>query len=99
MPSMSSMHAIVRRLAMGGDPAVMREDQVFIKTRYGRDEARRTEASIPRRLRTLLALIDGRRSVGDLRNAIHNYRGLDDALDMLRKMGFVEPLPERWDIG
>jgi hypothetical protein len=50
-------------------------------------------------LRTLLALVDGRRSVGELRAAIHSYRGLDDALDMLRKMGFIEPLPERWDIG
>ncbi|KAA0211591.1 MAG: hypothetical protein EDM78_12435 [Proteobacteria bacterium] len=70
---MTSMHEIVRRLAMGGEPPVLREDTVFIKTRIGRDEARRT--------------------------AIHSYRGLDDALDMLRKMGFVEPLPERWDLG
>ena len=96
---MSSMHSIVRRLALGGDPAVLREELVFIKTRIGRDEARRTDSSIPRRLRTLLALVDGRRSVGELRAAIHSYRGLDDALDMLRKMGFIEPPPERWDIG
>jgi hypothetical protein len=96
---MSSIQAIVRRLALGGDPAVLREELVFIKTRIGRDEARRTDSSIPRRLRTLLALVDGRRSVGELRAAIHSYRGLDDALDMLRKMGFIEPLPERWDIG
>lgn len=96
---MSSMHSIVRRLALGGDPAVLREELVFIKTRIGRDEARHTDSSIPRRLRTLLALVDGRRSVGELRAAIHSYRGLDDALDMLRKMGFIEPLPERWDIG
>ncbi|MCC6173002.1 MAG: hypothetical protein IT481_13335 [Gammaproteobacteria bacterium] len=89
----------MRRLALGGDPAVLREELVFIKTRIGRDEARRTDSSIPRRLRTLLALVDGRRSVGELRAAIHSYRGLDDALDMLRKMGFIEPLPERWDIG
>ena len=39
---MSSMHSIVRRLALGGDPAVLREELVFIKTRIGRDEARRT---------------------------------------------------------
>ncbi|HQY27695.1 MAG TPA: hypothetical protein PK956_01010 [Burkholderiaceae bacterium] len=96
---MSSIHSIVRRLAMGGDPAVLREDVVFIKTRLGRDESRRTDTSIPRRLRTLLALVDGRRSVGELRAAIHSYRGLDDGLDMLRKMGFIEPLPERWDQG
>ena len=64
MPSMSSMHSIVRRLAMGGDPAVLREDLVCIKTRVGRDEARRTDTSIPRRLRTPLARADGRRIVG-----------------------------------
>ncbi len=78
---------------------MLREDTVFIKTRIGRDEARRTDSSIPRRLRTVLALVDGRRSVGEVRAAIHSYRGLDDALDMLRKMGFIEPLPERWDLG
>ena len=99
MHAMSSLPTIVRRLALRGAPAVMSEDLVFIKTRYGREEVRRTDASIPRRLRPLLAVIDGRRSVGELRRSVHSYRGLDDALDMLRKMGFVEPLPERWDFG
>jgi len=96
---MMSMNPIVHRLAMGGEPPVLRKTSVFIKTRVGREEARCTDSSIPRRLRTLLALVDGRRSVGELRAAIHSYRGLDDALDMLRKMGFIEPLPERWDFG
>lgn len=96
---MSSMNPIVRWLAMGGDPPVLPEELVFIKTRLGRDEARRSDSSIPRRLRTLLALVDGRRSVGELRAAIHSYRSLDESLDMLRKMGFIEPLPERWDLG
>ncbi len=99
MRPMSSMHSIVRRLALGGDPAVLREEAVFIKTRIGRDEGRRSDSTIPRRLRTVLALVDGRRSVAELRAAIHSYRGLDDALDMLHKMGFIEPLPERWDLG
>lgn len=97
MPAMSSMRTLVRQLALGGDPAFMPEGEVFIKTRLGRDEARCSDASIPRRLRTLLALVDGRRSVGELRAAIHSYRSLDDSLDMLRKMGYIEPLPQRWD--
>ncbi len=97
MPAMSSTRPLVWQLALGGDPAVMHDGEIFIKTRLGRDEARRSEASIPRRLRTLLALVDGRRSVAELRVAIHSYRSLDDSLDMLRKMGFIEPLPQRWD--
>lgn len=97
MPAMSSMRPLTWQLVLGGDPAVMREGEVFIKTRLGRDEARASDASIPRRLRTLLALVDGCRSVGELRAALHSYRSLDDSLDMLRKMGFIEPLPQRWD--
>jgi hypothetical protein len=34
-----------------------------------------------------------------LRTLLYTYRGLDDALDMLQKMGLIEPLPERWDLG
>jgi len=44
---MSSMHSIVRRLALGGDPAVLREELVFIKTRIGRDEAREAGEADP----------------------------------------------------
>lgn len=99
MPHMSSLPPLLSRLALGAEPSPIREDEVFIKTQLGRCEAGRSDTTIPRRLRTLLALVDGRRSVGELRVALHRYRGLDDALDMLRRMGFIEPLPERWDFG
>lgn len=88
----------MRRLAFGDTPALMREDEIFIKTRMGRDEARATDSTIPRRLRMLLALVDGRRSVAELRTSLRSFRSLDDGLDMLRKMGFIEALPERWDL-
>lgn len=96
---MSSIDTLLRRLASAGEPAPLPGSLVYIKTRIGREEARRTEATIPRRLRTVLALVDGRRSVQVLRTLLHSYRGLDDALDMLQKMGLIEPLPERWDLG
>ncbi len=96
---MSSLLPFLRRLALGAESLVLHDEEIFIKTRLGREEAQRSNSAIPRRLRTLLALVDGRRSVGELRAAIHSYRGLGDALDMLHKMGFIEPLPERWDLG
>ena len=92
---MSSIDTLLRQLASAGEPAPLPEALVFLKTRLGREESRRAEATIPRRLRTVLALVDGRRSV----QVLHSYRGLDDALDMLHKMGLIEPLPERWDLG
>ncbi|HEY0878209.1 MAG TPA: hypothetical protein VGE10_07125 [Zeimonas sp.] len=96
---MSSIDTLLRQLASAGEPTSLSGALVYIKTRLGREESRRAEATIPRRLRTVLALIDGRRSVQVLRTLLHSYRGLDDALDMLQKMGLIEPLPERWDLG
>ncbi len=95
---MPSVADFLRQIAQA-EPAVLRDDVIFLKTRLGRDESRRTDSTIPRRLRMLLSLVDGRRSVIDLRFALHSYRGIDDALDMLHRMGFIEPLPERWDLG
>lgn len=96
---MSSIDTLLRQLASAGEPVPLSGTLVYIKTRIGREESRRAEATIPRRLRTVLALVDGRRSVQVLRTLLHSYRGLDDALDMLQKMGLIEPLPERWDFG
>ncbi|RIK91333.1 MAG: hypothetical protein DCC72_11015 [Burkholderiales bacterium] len=96
---MSSIDTLLRQLASAGEPTPLPEALVFLKTRLGREESRRAEATIPRRLRTVLALVDGRRSVQVLHTLLHSYRGLDDALDMLHKMGLIEPLPERWDLG
>ncbi len=96
---MSSLDTLLRQIALGTEPASLSGTVVFLKTRLGRDEARRAEATIPRRLRAVLALVDGRRDVATLRDLLPSYRGLDDAFDMLHKMGFIEPLPERWDLG
>ena len=96
---MSSIDTLLRRLASAGEPAPLPGTLVYLKTRIGREESRRAEATIPRRLRTVLSLVDGRRSVQVLRALLYTYRGLDDALDMLQKMGLIEPLPERWDLG
>jgi len=83
----------VRALALGDDAPPMRDDQVFIRSHLGRAEALRRPPQLPRRLRTLLLLVDGRASVGELRRGLSRYRSLDEALDMLRRMGLIETLP------
>jgi hypothetical protein len=95
-PSSEPPGATVRRLALGGAPAVLREDEVFIRSHRGRLEAAAVAAGrtrLPRRLRTLLLLVDGRASVGELRHSLSRYRSLDESLDMLHKMALIEPLP------
>jgi hypothetical protein len=88
-----SARATVRRLVLGGDAPVLRDDEVFIRSWLGRVEAGRRDGALPRRLRLLLLVVDGRRTVGDLRRGLDRYRSLDESLDMLRRMGLIEPLP------
>ena len=85
----------ILRLASGAEGAALRDDDVYIKTRLGRLEAAEAASSLPRRLRTLLILVDGRRSIADFRRGLTRFRNLDECFDMLRKMGFIETLPPR----
>ena len=96
-PSDDSVRLTVRRLALAGDAPFLGDDLVFIRSWHGRAEVARRDGTLPRRLRTLMLLIDGRRSVGDLRVGLSRYRSLDEGLDMLRKMGLIEPLPPPLD--
>ena len=87
----------IRRLVLAGDPPVLHGDEVFVRTRLGRNEVAYPSDALPRRLRMLLLLIDGRRTVDDFRTGLNRYRGLEDALDMLRKMHMIESLHRRLD--
>jgi hypothetical protein len=87
----------IRRLVLAGDPPVLHGDEVFVRTRLGRNEVAYPSEALPRRLRMLLLLIDGRRTVDDFRTGLNRYRGLEDALDMLRKMNMIESLQRRLD--
>jgi hypothetical protein len=73
------------------------DNDVFIRTMRGQKEALERTRELPHRLRMLLMLIDGRRSVGAFRAAMTNYRSLDESLDMLMKMSLIERLPLRLD--
>jgi hypothetical protein len=73
------------------------DDDIFIKTHLGRQEIERGNM-LPQRLRMLLMLIDGKRSVGAFRETLTNFRGLDDAVFMLDHMGMIELLPNTLEI-
>jgi hypothetical protein len=89
-----SISNTVKRLALGGITPLLRDDEVFIRTHLGRIELQNPTSTIPRRLRTMLLLVDGKRTLADFRRSMTRYRNLDESLDMLFKMGLIERLPE-----
>jgi hypothetical protein len=89
-----SISKTVRRLALSGNSTLLKDDEVFIRTHLGRIEIQTPTSTIPRRLRTMLLLVDGKRTMADFRRSMTRYRNLDESLDMLFKMGLIERLPE-----
>ncbi len=96
-PNDSAFRARLLKMATLSDARVLREGDIFIKTRTGRSEAADPDSRLPRRLFNLLLLVDGRRCVADFRRALTRFRSLDECFDMLRHMGYIEPLPTRLD--
>ena len=80
-----------------GELGIIFDSDVFIRTLRGQREALERTRELPHRIRMLLMLIDGRRSVGAFRAAMTNFRSLDETLDMLIKMSLIERLPSRLD--
>ncbi|MFT3800642.1 MAG: hypothetical protein QM766_05420 [Burkholderiaceae bacterium] len=87
----------LRRLLSDPAEAALRDDEIFIKTRRGRKEAAEIDSALPRRLRMLLILVDGHRTIADFRRGLTRFRSLDECFDMLRKMGLIDTLPIRRD--
>jgi hypothetical protein len=98
MESGSGFGEQILKMVANGESLVLRDEEVFIKTKMGRIETSQVHSSLPRRLRMLLILVDGRRSMGDFRRGLTRFRSLDECFDMLRKMGYIEPLPVRLDM-
>jgi len=84
---------LIRKLALSGEPPVLADGEIFLRTVRGNEEARTARRRLPQRLRMLLLLVDGRRSVGDFRRGLSRFRNLDESLDMLAKMGLIDRLP------
>jgi hypothetical protein len=89
----------VKKLQLGNAGTLLKDDEVFIRSHLGRLEIQSPSSSIPRRLRTMLLLVDGKRCLADFRHSMTRYRNLDESIDMLFKMGLIERLPEpiKWN--
>lgn len=67
------------------------DDDIYDKTDSGRDEMRTRSAGLNQRARSILIMIDGVRSVGDLRSAMARLNAAPDTLEMLAAQGLVVP--------
>lgn len=80
---------VIRKVARARYP-VLRPEDTFTRTYRGRAVAMSRDNRLPQRLRMLLILIDGRRTVGMLRAGLSKYRNFEESIDMLHKMGLIE---------
>ena len=67
----------------------MRDEEVPNKTEAGRDEIQQRSRRLPNTLRSILLLVDGQRTVVQLRDVIAGLRAPDDALQQLVVMGLI----------
>lgn len=67
----------------------MHDDVAPNKTDAGRDEIRQRSRGLPGALRSILLLVDGQRTVGQLRGVIAGLHAPVDALEQLAGMGLV----------
>ena len=88
----------VHQLVFAGDHVALRDDEVLLRSWKGRIAASEQHIGLPRRLRTLLLLVDGLSTVAELRVRLHRFRSLDESLDMLLRMGLIERLPAPLDL-
>lgn len=68
---------------------LMNDDDVLDKTGSGRDELRTRAAGLNQRVRSILIMVDGARTVGDLRVAIERLSAPPDTLESLLALGLV----------
>ena len=71
----------------------MNESDIYIKTALGAYALKQRSADLPARLRTMLIMVDGVRSVAQLRAAAAALGAPDDFLLTLEQQGWVGPLP------
>jgi hypothetical protein len=76
----------------------MSESTVLIKTKLGRSAIAERDPVLPQRLRPLLIMVDGKRSVGELTKVATHVGGLA-ALEALEHLGMVANLPAPMGMG
>ncbi|AKC85979.1 hypothetical protein [Pseudoxanthomonas suwonensis] len=72
-------------------------DGIYRKTNAGRDEIRDRARRLAPPLRTVLLMVDGQRSLAQLREVMAGMRAPDDALEMLLAEGLIEAVPTGFD--
>ncbi len=71
----------------------MNDSDIYIKTALGAEALKQRSADLPARLRTMLIMVDGLRTVAQLRAAAVNLGAPDDFLLTLQQQGWVGMLP------
>lgn len=75
----------------------MQDSEIYTKTEAGWDEIRARTLKLPMAMRAILLMVDGQRTVSDLRGIIAGSKAPPDALDMLLALGLIagtsEPAP------
>ncbi|WP_374013399.1 hypothetical protein [Pseudoxanthomonas koreensis] len=74
----------------------MREG-IYRKTDAGREEIRDRTRRLPPPLRTVLLMVDGQRTLPELRAVAAGVRAAEDVLDQLLAQGLIEPVPSGFD--
>jgi hypothetical protein len=70
---------------------------VFTRTDKGNDELSARTYHLPRKLRTVLILVDGKSSLAQLRAKAIGLPGLEGSLEDLALSGFIRPNTRSWD--
>ncbi|RRN56529.1 hypothetical protein EIM48_08345 [Pseudoxanthomonas sp. SGNA-20] len=74
----------------------MREG-IYRKTEAGRDEIRDRARKLPPQLRTVLLMVDGQRTLAELRQVAAGVKAPEDALERLLAEGLIEPVSNGFD--
>ena len=75
----------------------MNSQLVFARTDKGNDELSARTYHLPRKLRTVLILVDGRSNVTQLRDKAIAFPELEASLEDLAMNGFIKPNSRTWD--
>ncbi len=70
----------------------MDEGQSFVKTEAGRDEMRTRARHLPGALRQALLLVDGHRTLGQLREMLAGSKAPTDCVEQILALGLIEPV-------
>ena len=73
----------------------MNPEYIFIKTAAGEEALRLHRKALPRSLRTVLILVDGRTTAAELGIRLSNPAQTENALGDLERQGYIEKIGER----